>query len=116
MPQRPVTFWIQSEIEIWTIRSQQLRSMEAVIAQQPVCLVEPVFPQQRWWCADGRKGGVVIQRDVGGIEYTFQIKILIECLRSRQNLKIRFTSGTDDHLGTLAGGGKGTIRVTGNSS
>ncbi len=59
-----------------------------VVAQQPVRLVQPVFPQQRRASGQGRQHRVAVYIDKGGIENTLKLKLLVKSLCNAHNLKI----------------------------
>ena len=102
MPKGPVTFRIQKNIEIRPGRTEEIIRLKPVIAQEPVCLIKPVFPQERRSRVQGGKIPILIQRNIGGEENSFQIILLVHGLGNLQKLIIVLLGCTYDHLGALS--------------
>ena len=103
VPKRPGAFGVVFGGEIFS-RGRDLLASEAVKAQQPVRLVQPVFAQQ----PRARIGKKRIAYDgrVGGIIHPFEVVFLIHEFRQPQNLPVRFGRSADDHLRRLPCGEK----------
>ena len=82
---------------------QQFLGPEAVKAQQPVRLIEPVFPQQGRLDRFGREQGVLHHRDIGRIEHMFELVPIVQSLGQAQDVQIAFRCGADNQLGALSG-------------
>ena len=59
---------------------QKFLCLELVKAEQPVCLIEPMLPQQRRLGVQRGQAGVHGHRDVGGVEHPFQTVLLVHAL------------------------------------
>ena len=100
----PVTFRIKKQVKIRMFFINQFFRLEAVVTQQPVRLIQPVLTQQRRSARCVRKTAVIGCFQETGIENTLHVIVPVKSLRNSHDLVIAFPGGTDDHLGTLAGG------------
>ena len=101
-----MTLGIQQGIEVRMGFIQQLLGPEAVKAQKPVGLIQPVFPQQGRFGIQRREQGVLHYRDISGVEHAFETILLIQRLRQVQDVPVRVPGGSHDELGALTRRGK----------
>lgn len=50
MSQSPAAFWVHAGIKIPVLFIQEFLSPEVVEPQEPIGLIEPVFPEEGWFC------------------------------------------------------------------
>ena len=106
MRQRPAAFGIQPGVEGGGVLAEQLFGAETVEAQQPVCLIQAMLPQQRRlgvFCGQER---VLYHGDIGGEKDPLELIAVIEALCQAQDVEICIFRGADDELGALACGGE----------
>ena len=77
MLHRPVALGVQIGVEVGVVTVQKLLCLELVKAEQPVCLIEPMLPQQRRLGIQRRQAGVLGHRDVGGVKHPFQVILIV---------------------------------------
>ena len=102
MVQRPGALGVYQGVEVGIGFVQQLLSPEVVEPQQPVRLVEPVFPQQGR--SEGLGGGeepVVGHRHIGRVEHPLELVLVIEGLGKGEDVPVALRRGADNHLGGL---------------
>ena len=102
----PAALGVQAGVEVGVLRVQQLLCPEVIEPQQPVCLVQPVLPQQRGLCVQSRQACIGGYRDVGRVEYPFELVVLVQPFGQPQDLVVALRRGAHDHLGALARRGK----------
>ena len=102
MAKGPVTFGVQKDIEIRPGGAEEIICLKSVIAQEPVRLIKPVFPQERRRRVQRGKIPILVQRNIGGKENSFQIILLVHGLGNLQKLIIVLLGCTYDHLGALS--------------
>ena len=74
---RPVAFGVQIGVEVGVVPVQKFLCLELVKAEQPVCLIEPMLPQQRRLGVQRGQAGVLGHRDVGGVKHPFQVILIV---------------------------------------
>ena len=110
----PVAFRVEIGVEALVVLIQYLVGLELVEPQQPVGLIEPVFPQERRLRVQRGQAGVVRYRDISRVEHPLEAVFLVHPLGQLQNVVVRLGRRTDDHLGALAGGSElGRVAVEG---
>jgi len=77
MLHRPVALWVQIGVEVGVVPVQKFLCLELVKAEQPVCLIEPMLPQQRRLGVQRGQAGVLGHRDVGGVKHPFQVILIV---------------------------------------
>ena len=92
----------RKNIEIRTGGAEKIIRLESVIAQEPVRLIKPVFPQKGRSCIQGGKIPILVQRNIGGEENSLQIILLVHGLGDLQKLVVVFPGCAYDHLGALS--------------
>ena len=102
MPQGPAAFGVQTGVKGRGLLIQQLLRPKPVKSQQPVRLIEPMFPQQGRFGFLGGEKGTLYYRHIGGEKYPFQLIPVIKPLRQPQDVEVAVRRGTHDHLGALA--------------
>ena len=75
--QGPAAFRIHTGIKIPVFFIQKLFCPESIESKQPVCLIEPVFPQQRGFYILSGKQRVFYHGYIGRIEHTFEPVLII---------------------------------------
>ena len=78
MAQGPAAFGIHQRVEGRGVLVQNLRGGKAVKAQEPICLIEAVFPQKRWFCAHRGQESAVGNRHICRIKHALEM-----CIRDR---------------------------------
>ena len=77
MAQRPVAFRVELCMKVRVGFIEQFIRLKTVEAEQPVCLIEPMLPQQRRLGIQRGQAGVLGHRDVGGVKHPFQVILIV---------------------------------------
>ena len=101
--QGPGALGVHPGIEIRVNLIQQLLRPEVVVPQQPVRLIQPVFPEQgRLKALAGGEQTAVRHGHVGRIEHPLELVAIIESLAQSEDLLVRLRGRPNDHLGRLS--------------
>ena len=102
MGNRPTAFRIQPGIEVRVSLVQQLGGTKTIKPQQPVCLIEPMLPQQRRLGIQRGQETVFYYRNIGRVKHSFETIFLIKCLCQMQNVPVGVLCRSHDQLGALS--------------
>ena len=115
----PTGFRIEPTVEVRVRIVQQLRGPEAVEAQQPVRLIQPMLPQQRRFCVESREEAVLHHRHICRVKHPLEPVLLVQRLRQSEDVPVIIAGGAHDKLRALPGRGKhrrvpvlGKLRLT----
>ena len=86
--QRPAAFGIKVGVEVRGLRIQQFFRFKTIIPQQPICLIQPMFAQQRRRCGQRRQTRVWYNRQVGRIKHPLERIAPVQSFAQPQNLQI----------------------------
>ena len=106
MPHCPVALRIHSLIEVRLVLRQYLLSVESIISEQPVRLIQSVLTEQWNRRIQRRECRVLVDRYIRGVEHTLQIVSLIQSLGCVYERVIRLSAGSNYHLCALSRRGK----------
>ena len=98
----PVRLRIEVEVEEGVLLVDDLGDVEAIEAQQPVGLVEPVLAVELDGVGAG-KARVVVHGRVGAEEHPFERERAVERRRQVEYLEVALGRGSHDHLRGLTG-------------
>ena len=68
VPEGPVAFRIDQNIEVGPFFAQKFPGVETVVPEEPVGLVQSVFPEKGRSGVKVRQGGVFVEWHIGGEE------------------------------------------------
>ena len=80
MAQRPVAFRVELCMKVRVGFIEQFIRLKTVEAEQPVCLIKAVFPKKRRLGFTLGQGGILVDRNVGGVKDALQVILLVEKL------------------------------------
>ncbi|MPL99232.1 hypothetical protein SDC9_45449 [bioreactor metagenome] len=107
MAQGPARLGVEGHVEVGLFRGQDFFGPEAVEPEEPVRLVEPVFPEHGRLRGAGRKEGVIRHGDVGGVIDPLEPEAPVESFGQAQNGKVVLRGGPHHELGALSRGNEG---------